>query len=74
MHCRYYRDHLCNAYERATQEAPGNLSKPLIMVKELMQFINDPIQLAGNVIHNRATKFSVWENDYCSVINITFFN
>ena len=60
MHCRFYRGHLCNAYERATQEASGNLSKLLIMVKELLQFINDPIKLAGNVIHNGTTKFSVW--------------
>ena len=74
MHCRYYRDHLCNAYERATQEGPGTLSKPLIMVKESLQFINDPIQLTGNVIHNGTTKFSVWGNDYCSLINVSFFN
>ena len=60
MHCHYYRDHLLQAYEKAANEAPGKLSRPLIMVKESLQYINDQIQFAGNVIDNGTTKFSVW--------------
>ena len=44
------------------------------MVKESLQYINDPIQLAGNVIDNGTTKFSVWGTENCSTINLTFIH
>ena len=74
MHCQYYREHLLQAYEKVTQEALGKLSKCLLMVKESLQYINDPIQLAGNVINNGTTKFSVWGTENCSIINLCFIH
>ena len=74
MHCRYYKEHLLGAYEKVTQEAPGKLSRALLMVKESLQYINDPVQLAGNVIDNGTTKFSVWGSANCSMINLSFIN
>ena len=45
------------------------LSRPL---HKSLQFMNDPVQLAGNVIYSGTTKFTIAGNDSYSVVSLTF--
>ena len=71
MHCHFYHGHLINAYEKVTQMNTDvtTLSRPLQKVHESVQFMNDPVQLARNVIYSETTKFTIVGNDSYSVLN-----
>ena len=72
MHCRYFHEELMGAVA-SLQEQNTNLSLALNRVHLLMQYINDPIQLIGNVIPQGTTKFSVKTTDnFCSMVHILF--
>ena len=43
------------------------------MVKESLQYMNQPIQLLGNVIDRGTTKFSVKGMDSYSIVHISFY-
>ena len=58
MHCRFYKDHLNNAYERISSEPQGHLLRALHMVHESLQYMNDTVQLVGSVIDQGTTRFS----------------
>ena len=49
MHCWFFKDHLVNAYEIISSQPQGNLPRALSMVNESLQYMNDPVQLVGNV-------------------------
>ena len=76
MHCYFYHGHLINVYGKVTQINidTTTLSRPLQKVHESLQFINDPVQLARNVIYIGTTKFTIVGNDSYSVVNLTFLN
>ena len=71
MHCRFYQDHLVDAYENICNSTTA-LTRPLAMVKESLQYMNQPIQLLGNVIDRGTTKFSVKGMDSYSIVHISF--
>ena len=72
MHCRYFCEKLMGAVA-SLQEQNTNLSWALNQVHLSMQYINDPIQLIGNVIPQGTTKFSVKTTDnFCSMVLISF--
>ena len=41
MHCRFYQDHLVNAYESICNSTTA-LTRPLAMVNESLQYMNLP--------------------------------
>ena len=44
MYCSFYQDHLVKAYENICNLTTA-LTRPLAMVKESLQYMNQPIQL-----------------------------
>ena len=74
MHCRFYKDHLHNAYERISSEAQGNLPRALCMVHESLQYMNDPVQLVGSVIDQGTMRFSCQGKESYSLIHLFFYN
>ena len=58
MHCRFFREHLLDAYTTVTTQATTQFTRPLFMVHESLQHMNSPVQLAGNVIPGGTTRFS----------------
>ena len=71
MHCRFFSEHLLNAYE-LINEGQANIPRPLQIVKSSIQFMNDPIILLGDVLHTGTMKYSVKGNDYFSLITVNF--
>ena len=72
MHCRYFLDELDKAYD-TLQRHNTNLPWALKQVQDSLQFMNTPIQLTGNVLERRTTKFSVkGEDDTVEFVHITF--
>ena len=45
MHCRFYKDHLVNAYDNICNST--TLTRSLAIVKESLQHMNQPVQLLG---------------------------
>ena len=74
MHCRFYKDHLNNAYERISSEPQDNLLRALHMVHESLQYMNDPVQLVGSVIDQGTTRFSCQGKESYSLIHMSFYN
>ena len=74
MHCRFYKDHLNNAYERISSEPQGNLLRALHMVHESLQYMNDPVQLVGSVIDQGTMRFSCQGKESYSLIHMWFYN
>ena len=74
MHCRFYKDHLHNAYERISSEAKGNLPRALHMVHESLQHMNDPVQLVGSVTDQGTMRFSYQGKEPYSLIHLSFYN
>ena len=74
MHCRFYKDHLNNAYERISSEPQGNLLRALHMFHESLQYMNDPVQLVGSVINQGTTRFSCQGKESYSLIHMLFYN
>ena len=70
MHCRFFFDHLLNAYEEVC--TGRQLTRPLEMVKVFIDKMNDPILLLGEAIKSGTTKFSVQGNDYFSLVTLNF--
>ena len=71
MHCRFYQEHLLNAYHLAhNEETP--FTRPISMVKDSLEEMGNEIQLVGNVILPTATKFSVKGFDSYSILNVSF--
>ena len=58
MHCRFCREHLLHAYTTVTTQPTTEFTRPLFMVHESLQHMNDPVQLVGNVIPRGTTRFS----------------
>ena len=72
MHCRYFGEELEKAYD-SLQVQNTNLPWALNEINASLQYMNDPIQLAGNVLEKGTTKFSVkGEDSSLSFVNITF--
>ena len=72
MHCRYFGEELGKAYD-SLQVQNTNLPWALNEINASLQYMNDPIQLAGNVLEKGTTKFSVkGEDSSLSFVNITF--
>ena len=55
MHCRFFREHLLHAYTTVTTQPTTEFTRPLFMVHESLQHMNDPVQLVGNVIQGGTT-------------------
>ena len=72
MHCRFYQDHLLNTCEKICNSTTI-LTRSLPMDKKSLQYMNQPIQLLGNVIERGATKFSVKGMDFYSIVHISFY-
>ena len=58
MHCRFFKEHLINAYEKLQQQNT-NLPTALCMVQESLQYMNEEIQLLSSALPHATTKFSV---------------
>ena len=54
MHCRFFKHHLMNAYEKL-QHQNTNLSTALSMVQKSLQYMNEEILLLGDVLPPAAT-------------------
>ena len=74
MHCWFFKDHLVNAYEIISSQPQGNLPRALSMVNESLQYMNDPVQLVGNVIDQGTTRFSCQEKEAHSLVHLSFYN
>ena len=55
MHCRFFGEHLLHAYTAVTTQPTTVFTRPLFMVHESLQHMNDPVQLGGNVIQSGTT-------------------
>ena len=74
MHCRLFDEELSNAIGMIQRENV-NLPWALNSVNKSLQYMNDPIQLAGSVLIGGTTKFSIKSQDnLCAFVNITFNN
>ena len=71
MHCRFFNDHLLNAYELINQ-GHADIPWPLQIVKSSIQFMNDPVLLLGDVLCTGTTKYLVKGNDYFALVTINF--
>ena len=74
MHCRFYKEHLNNVYERISTEPQGSLPRALRMVHESIQYMNDPVQVVGSVIDQGTTRFSCKGTESHSLIHLSFYN
>ena len=71
MHCRFFKEHLMGAYESIT-EGTTPVSRPLQIVQNSLQFMNDPVLLLGESYKNGTTKFSVNGNEHFALVTVTF--
>ena len=71
MHCRFFQEHLLNAYE-VINEGCTNIPRPLEIVRSSIQFMNDPVLLLGDVLRTGTTKYSVKGDDYFSLVTVNF--
>ena len=55
MHCRFFREHLLNAYATVTSQPTTEFTRAHFMVHQSLQHMNTPIQLVGNVIPGGTT-------------------
>ena len=55
MHCRFYREHLLDAYAQVTTQPTTSFTRTHHMVHDSLQYINDPVQPVGNVIQGGTT-------------------
>ena len=58
MHCRFYSEHLIEAYD-IINEGSAHIGRPLEMVKASIEFMNDPVLLLGDILPFATTKYSV---------------
>ena len=70
MHCRFFREHLLDAYTTVTTAATTQFRRPLFMVHESLQHTNSPVQLVGNVIPGGTTRFSAKGKEGLSIVHI----
>ena len=70
MLCRFFREHLIDAYTTVTTQASTQFTRPLFMVHESLQHMNSPIQLVGNVIPGGTTRFSAKGKEGLSIGNV----
>ena len=73
MHCRFFREHLLDAYTTATTQATTQFTRPLFMVHKSLQHMNSPIQQVGNVIPGGTTRFSAKGKEGLSIVHISFY-
>ena len=73
MHCRFFREHLLDAYTTVTTEATTQFTRPLFMVHKLLQHMNSPVQLVGNVIPGETTRFSAKGREGLFIVHISFY-
>ena len=71
MHCRFFNEHLLNAYERITEGQHTN-SRPLQIVNQSLQYMNADVLLLGEALKNGCTKFSVVGQNYFALVTLTF--
>ena len=71
MHCRFFKEHLLGAYELIS-EGTAPISRPLQIVQNSIQCMNDPVLLLGDAYRNGTTKFSVNGNDHFGLVTVTF--
>ena len=71
MHCRFFNDHLLNAYEVISEGHP-HLPRPLQIIKGSIQFMNDEVLLLGDINPSGTTKYSVNGKETFSIINLNF--
>ena len=73
MHCRFFREHLFDAYTTVTTQATTQFTRPLFMVHDSLQHMNSPVQLVGNVIPGGTTRFSAESIEGLSIVLISFY-
>ena len=71
MHCRFYTENLTNIFESVTNPNAAQ-SKVVQIVQSSFQYMNDEVQLLGNVLSKGSTKFSVKGEGNYSIISTTF--
>ena len=71
MHCRFFRDHLVDSYNTILEQNTG-LTAPLAKIQESLPYMNDPVQLLGQVLPHATTKFSVKGYDSYAVVHFNF--
>ena len=74
MHCHYYREHLLGAYEKVTQEAPGKLSRALLMVKDLSSTSMIQYNWLGMLLIMEQPNSQYGVVKTVSIINLSFIN
>ena len=73
MHCRFFREHLLDAYTTVSTQATTQFTRPLFMVHKLLQHMNSPVQLVRNVIPGGTTRFSAKGKEGLSIAHISFY-
>lgn len=71
MHCRFFQEHLMDAYAKIIS-SNANLTRPLQIVHNSLGSMNDPVILLGEAVKSGATKFSVTGNDYITIVSLNF--
>ena len=74
MHCRFYKQHLMNAYKEARGDYPHLTTPPIALekVKTSLSDMDKPVFLIGDTFNNGTTKFSVRGESTHAIINLTF--
>ena len=73
MHCRFFREHLLDAYTTVTTQARTQFPRPLFNVHKSLQHMNSSIQLVGNVIPGGTTRFSAKGKEDLAIVHISFY-
>ena len=73
IHCRFFREHLLDAYTTVTTQATTQFTRPLFMVHKSLQHMNTLVQLVGNVIPGGTTRFSAKGKEGLSFVHISFY-
>ena len=74
MHCQSYKKHLLDAYQHVTSQPTSSFTRPQHMVHQSLQYINDLVQIVGNVIEFGTTQFSVKGKDGLVIVHISFYH
>ena len=73
MHCRFFREHLLNAYATVKSQPTTEFTRAHFMVHQSLQHMNTPVQLVGNVIPGGTTRFSSKGKEGLSIVHISFY-
>ena len=72
IHCRYFKEKLLNAYNKATNVESSNVPKQIEMVRDSLHIINKVVFLLGDILPKGRAKFSVKGEDSYWIVKFIF--